>query len=115
MVGAVTVDAFLALLKDVSGSEETGWSACCPAHEDDRASLSIGLGEDGRILVRCHAGAGCPMESIVAAVGKTPADLFAREIGGTYDYLDEKGALLYEVVRFVPKEFRQRRPDGNGG
>jgi DNA primase len=32
-----------------------------------------------------------------------------------YDYYDETGELLYEVVRFEPKNFRQRRPDGAGG
>jgi hypothetical protein len=29
----------------------------------------------------------------------------------TYDYQDEKGVLLFQVVRFEPKDFRQRRPD----
>jgi Protein of unknown function (DUF3631) len=33
----------------------------------------------------------------------------------TYDYLDETGELLFQVVRFEPKDFRQRRPDGRGG
>jgi hypothetical protein len=33
----------------------------------------------------------------------------------TYPYVDEEGRLLYEVVRLIPKGFRQRRPDGNGG
>jgi putative DNA primase/helicase len=32
-----------------------------------------------------------------------------------YDYRDERGALLYQVIRLKPKDFRQRRPDGNGG
>jgi hypothetical protein len=32
-----------------------------------------------------------------------------------YPYRDEKGELLFEVVRFDPKDFRQRRPDGHGG
>src|SRR5262249_61841009 len=32
-----------------------------------------------------------------------------------YDYTDDKGELLYQVVRLEPKSFRQRRPDGNGG
>jgi hypothetical protein len=33
-----------------------------------------------------------------------------------YNYLDEAGSLLYQVVRYAePKTFRQRRPDGNGG
>ena len=33
----------------------------------------------------------------------------------TYDYKDESGQLLYQVVRYEPKDFRQRRPDGQGG
>ena len=37
------------------------------------------------------------------------------KILATYDYTDDKGALLYQVVRLEPKDFRQRRPDGNGG
>jgi hypothetical protein len=32
-----------------------------------------------------------------------------------YDYTDEVGNLLYQVVRFEPKTFRQRRPNGAGG
>ena len=38
-----------------------------------------------------------------------------RELVATYPYTDEHGVLLYEVLRFEPKDFRQRRPDGNGG
>jgi hypothetical protein len=33
----------------------------------------------------------------------------------TYDYTDADGKLLYQVVRYEPKDFRQRRPDSNGG
>jgi putative DNA primase/helicase len=38
-----------------------------------------------------------------------------RKIVETYPYRDEQDNLLFEVVRFEPKDFRQRRPDGNGG
>lgn len=38
-----------------------------------------------------------------------------KEILATYDYTDERGTLLYQVVRFAPKDFRQRQPDGAGG
>jgi RecA-family ATPase/5S rRNA maturation endonuclease (ribonuclease M5) len=37
------------------------------------------------------------------------------EIAAEYNYTDESGTLLFQVVRFLPKDFRQRRPDGNGG
>ncbi len=36
-------------------------------------------------------------------------------IVATYDYSDENGVLLSQTVRYVPKTFRRRRPDGNGG
>jgi hypothetical protein len=99
----------------------SGWSARCPAHDDRRASLSVAEGEDGRVLLRCHAG--CEVVAVVAALGMTERDLFApreeRTLSGrivaTYDYTDEAGALLFQVVRFDPKGFRQRRPDGAGG
>jgi putative DNA primase/helicase len=35
-------------------------------------------------------------------------------IVSTYDYVDENGELVYQVCRMEPKDFRQRRPDGNG-
>ncbi len=34
-------------------------------------------------------------------------------IVATYDYTDEHGELLFQVVRFEPKDFRQRKPAGN--
>ncbi len=36
-----------------------------------------------------------------------------REVAA-YAYTDEDGVGLFEVVRFEPKDFRQRRPDGDG-
>lgn len=40
--------------------------------------------------------------------GKTPG---ASEIETTYNYTDERGELLFQVVRKIPKKFVQRRPD----
>jgi hypothetical protein len=40
---------------------------------------------------------------------KTP-----KRISAVYDYTNMKGELLFQVVRYEPKDFRQRRPDGNG-
>jgi hypothetical protein len=37
------------------------------------------------------------------------------KIVAIYDYKAADGTLLYQNVRFEPKNFRQRRPDGNGG
>ena len=38
-----------------------------------------------------------------------------RRIVAEYDYTDEQGNLLYQSIRFEPKGFSQRRPDGQGG
>ncbi len=37
------------------------------------------------------------------------------QIVATYDYRDERGELLFQVVRYDPKDFRQRRPKPGGG
>lgn len=38
-----------------------------------------------------------------------------RRIVATYDYRNANGSLAYQVVRYEPKDFRQRKPDGKGG
>ena len=38
-----------------------------------------------------------------------------RQEVACYDYRDEAGVLRFQVVRFAPKDFRQRQPDGTGG
>ena len=37
-----------------------------------------------------------------------------REVAA-YDYTDTDGTVVAQVVRYAPKDFRQRRPDGSGG
>lgn len=56
------------------GCRQRGDSWTCPAHEDADPSLSVGVGEDGRVLLRCFTG--CTPEAIVAAIGLQMADLF---------------------------------------
>ncbi|HZU66280.1 MAG TPA: AAA family ATPase [Ktedonobacteraceae bacterium] len=68
-----TLDHVLAQLKGVRTSLR-GWRACCPAHADSEPSLSIGLGEQGQVLLKCFAG--CSLERIVEAIGLTITDLF---------------------------------------
>ena len=34
-----------------------------------------------------------------------------KEIVARYDYCDESAELLFQVVRFDPKDFRQRKPN----
>jgi putative DNA primase/helicase len=93
----------------------SGWMASCPAHDDQRPSLSIREVE-GKVLFHCHAG--CSQGSVINALMAKgiwqPASAERRKIA-EYDYTDEDRRLLYQVVRYEPKGFMQRRPDGGGG
>jgi hypothetical protein len=55
-------------------STANGWTARCPAHDDQHPSLSIAQGDDGRCLLKCHAG--CTVDAITAALGLRVGDLF---------------------------------------
>ncbi len=50
-----------------------------------------------------------------AATASYSASDGQRRIVATYDYRNEAGALLYQAVRYRPKGFTQRQPDGSGG
>lgn len=118
---------FLSLLSNVRKTG-AGHEARCPAHEDDRASLSVNTGDDGRILVRCHAG--CSFNEITRALDLKPADFFPPRDNGngrrkwqtveTYDYRNATGGLLFQVRKQVnggAKRFIQRHkcPDSPKG
>jgi putative DNA primase/helicase len=98
------------------------WYARCPVHEDRHPSLFLWVSrKDGSLMARCQASYSCKWPAIVAALGTQPRDWFPPrddtvrdttrpKIVCTYDYRDEHGGLAYQVVRFEPKSFRQRRP-----
>ena len=50
-------------------------------------------------------------ESKARANGHAPLGKVVK----VYDYVDEEGKLLFQEVRYEPKNFRQRRSDGDGG
>ena len=91
-----TILGHLDNVRTLAGGER---SARCPAHEDRNNSLSVGTGEGGRVLLKCHAG--CTTEAIVGALGLTLGDLFprdrpaARRVIAETDYrvCDEHGEL----------------------
>lgn len=99
--------------------------AQCPAHDDHAPSLSVTYNRTtGKVLVNCHVG--CAPDEVIAALDLTWSDLFDTEsedqdrvrrpeIVATYDYADEHGEVVFQKVRYAPKDFRVRRPDGRGG
>jgi hypothetical protein len=101
-----------------------GYTARCPCsghnHDEKTPSLDIDPGREG-VLLQCRS-QGHTAEQICAAVGLTLADLFdspyraeaPRVIVATYDYTDAAGAVLYQAVRYQPKDFRQRHANGSG-
>ena len=101
------------------GARRSGssWMARCPAHQDRLPSLSLRF-VAGKLLVHCHAG--CDQRTVIEALKARGLWLEGeavqrRVITAAYDYTDEAGSLLYQVVRTDPKGFFQRRPDGYGG
>ena len=109
------------------------YQARCPAHDDHNASLTITEAEDGRVLVRCHAG--CEFAEVVDALRLEQRDFFPQHSDqsprrhrdgegsswnevAAYDYRDADGSLVYQSVRRErtrngerEKKFVFRRPD----
>jgi putative DNA primase/helicase len=112
----VTIDSMARALEGHRSGP--AWMAKCPAHDDHNPSLSI-READGKVLFHCHAG--CSQRDVIAALKarglweSSQRDTVQRRIVATYDYTDEHGNLLYQIVRYQPKDFKQRRPDGCGG
>lgn len=67
------VHEFLGRLQGVRKAS-SGHTARCPAHDDRHNSLSVSEGDDGRVLIHCHAG--CESEDIVRVLGLKARDLF---------------------------------------
>jgi putative DNA primase/helicase len=94
----------------------SSWMARCPAHNDKNPSLSI-RDFDGKVLLHCHAG--CRQSEVIGVLEARglwrPEPARKSRIVATYDYTGQDGTVLYQVVRYEPKDFKQRRPDGFGG
>ena len=56
-----------------AGSTRRGKKWRCPAHDDHEPSLSVSVGDDGRVLLWCHAH--CSTQAVVNALGLTFREL----------------------------------------
>jgi Protein of unknown function (DUF3987) len=55
-----------------------------------------------------------PIQRGPQPASKPAAAQSLKTVAATYDYPDEDGVLQFQVVRYEPKDFRQRRPVENG-
>ncbi len=102
----------------------------CPVHKGTRESFEIntqtGLahcfsscakGFDILSLEQALTGVDFPRAKarVFEIIGRPVVPWQERDVQDYYDYTDAKGEVLYQVLRMVGKEFKQRRPDGQGG
>src|SRR4051794_35052263 len=70
------------------GGKQYQYNALCPAHDDHSPSLSVSLGEDGQILLKCQAD--CDFYRIADALQINPQDLMRKQLLSEEDKLTER-------------------------
>jgi hypothetical protein len=113
----ITYDQVVARVRDPKPDRD-GTLFFCPCHPDGqkqgKRSAKTWPLADGIAGVKCFAG--CNTRDILQALGFDLSNNGDRqEPEAVYDYWDIDRKLLYQVVRGQNKDFKQRRPDGNGG
>ena len=78
-MGAQTL---LGRLQRVKRTGRHRWMACCPAHADKTASLSICETDDGRVLLHCFAE--CAAADVLAAAGLSFQDIMPEAMQGQF-------------------------------
>lgn len=69
------IDLVLTRLPDARPTGIERWRCACPAHGGtNKSTLSIGVGDNGAVLLRCWSG--CSIEQITSALGLAVEDLF---------------------------------------
>jgi len=84
----MSADTILQHLQKVKRTKPNTWMACCPAHVDKSASLSIRETESGATLIHCFAG--CAAHEILDALGLEMTDLFPPREDGKHFVKGEK-------------------------
>lgn len=118
-MGAALDRVTVALTDYGSSRRGKNWNCPGPLHEhgDEHRSLSVTENGTGAGLY-CHAG--CTAADICDAIGLRVSDLFTEENVGQhevaeYKYCDEIGTVLFVKIRYEPKTFALKQPDGQWG
>lgn len=106
------------------------WRGPCPIHSGKDPNFGVNS-ETG--LATCHSqcGRGWDLisleqelfglefpkakERVYELIGRPNVPWEERNVEAVYDYTDASGNLLYQVLRYFGKEFKQRRPSTDGG
>ena len=110
MLDTITPQQVIAALKSHGCNPRrsgAGWKSKCPAHDGKSQSLSIDDGDTGKAVIHCFSG--CAYLDVLRALGLYQPNGAKRLLVNTYDYDG-----FYEVCRFAPKSFAQRRKSGPG-
>ena len=122
------LQTILSRLKGVKKVGPNTYRAYSPLRDEKKPSLYITAKPDGTILMCDHGGG--DTKAILAAIGLTMRTLFPdggssgsepkgsdpeRKVAAIYQYLDKKGELVAEKVRYTNKTFfwRSKKPDGS--
>lgn len=117
--GNMSVDVILQRLAKVRKTGQEKWMACCPAHDDQRASLSIRrIADEGIVLIHCFAG--CAVCDVLASLGMTFADLYPpmkltghsrKPAQRPWNSTDVLNALAFEIL--VALNYARYMANGN--
>jgi len=114
------------------GNDRTTNVCGLKAHKDGHMCVNVNVQKQ---IWHCHdcSKGGSIVDWLAAERNQHPTDVYRElresvaggsvkkfdpakaQVVATYDYTDEKSELLYQVLRYEPKTFRQRRPVANGG
>ena len=87
----------------------TGFSACCPAHDDHNPSLSITEAENGAVLLKCFAG--CSTGQVVAALGLRKVDLFPTIQNLAPTLASRQEPTAFATAEYAVAAYRCGEPD----
>ena len=98
-------------------------AACpaCRAAGGDKQGQHLVIYADSKYGCVAHEGDNTHRKEIFALVGipdkpqSSTSKKPRKQIIATYDYQSAEGKLIHQTVRYQPKSFSQRRPNGKGG
>ena len=96
----------------------------CPCHDDKNPSLGMKDGDNGFVIFKCQAG--CDSKEIASYFKDKGHNVSGKENQqqiqqhqqkkeiARYQYISLDGVLLFEKIRYHPKDFRVQNPHGWG-